>query len=262
MTMNAAPHTELLTFAHRLADASGDMLRAAAMQPPDVGLKADSSFVTNTDKAIEVRLRDMIQKAYPGHGIFGEEFGNVNTDAEFVWVLDPIDGTAAFVAGIPVYGTLIGLAREGRPYAGIIDHPITNDRWAGVAGLMAERNGSPIRTRPCRDLKTALATCSNPDFMNEGELERFTRLRKQLQYVQYGGSCYAYGVLASGRTDLAIDSGLDAFDVIASIAIIEGAGGTASDWRGNGIALGWSGQIVAAGDDDCRKRALDILGMA
>jgi histidinol phosphatase-like enzyme (inositol monophosphatase family) len=215
--------------------------------------------VTNTDKAIELRLRELIQDAYPNHGIFGEEFGNVNIDAEFVWVLDPIDGTAAFVAGIPVYGTLIGLAREGRPYVGIIDHPITNDRWAGVAGLMAERNGSPIRTRPCRDLKTALGTCSNPDFMNAGELERFTRLRKQLQYVQYGGSCYAYGVLASGRTDLAIDSGLDAFDVIASLAIIEGAGGSASDWHGKKIALGWSGQIIAAGDDACRKMALEVL---
>lgn len=259
MNMNIAPHTELLTFAHRLADASGDMLRAAAVLPPEVGLKSDASFVTNTDKAIELRLRELILDAYPNHGIFGEEFGNVNVDAEFVWVLDPIDGTAAFVAGIPVYGTLIGLAREGRPYVGIIDHPITDDRWAGVAGIMAERNGSPIRTRPCRDLKSALGTCSNPDFMNAGELERFTRLRKQLQYVQYGGSCYAYGVLASGRTDLAIDSGLDAFDVIASIAIIEGAGGSASDWHGKNVALGWSGQIIAAGDNDCRKLALEVL---
>ncbi len=261
MIMNTAPHNELLNFAHRLADASGDMLRAAALLPPEVGLKSDDSFVTNTDKAIELRLRELIQKAYPSHGIFGEEFGNVNIDAEFVWVLDPIDGTAAFVAGIPVYGTLIGLALEGRPYVGIIDHPITNDRWAGVAGLMAERNGLPIRTRSCRDLKSALGTCSNPDFMNAGELERFTRLRRQLQYVQYGGSCYAYGVLASGRTDLAIDCGLDAFDVIASIAIIEGAGGSASDWQGSSIALGWSGQIIAAGDDDCRKMAIEILGM-
>jgi inositol-phosphate phosphatase/L-galactose 1-phosphate phosphatase/histidinol-phosphatase len=257
--MNHAAHAELLTFAHRLADASGAMLRTAAMLPPEVDLKSDASFVTNTDKAIELRLRAMIQDTYPGHGIFGEEFENVNMGSEYVWVLDPIDGTAAFVAGIPVYGTLIGLAHEGRPYVGIIDHPITNDRWAGIAGVMAERNGSPIRTRPCNNLKNALGTCSNPDFMNEGELARFTRLRRQLQYVQYGGSCYAYGVLASGRTDLAIDSGLDAFDVIASIAIIEGAGGSASDWQGNGIALGWSGQIIAAGDDQCRKMALEIL---
>lgn len=258
--MKHPAHAELLTFAHRLADASGAMLRAAAMLPPEVGLKADASFVTNTDKAIELRLREMIQEAYPGHGIFGEEFGNVNIDSEFVWVLDPIDGTAAFVAGIPVYGTLIGLTQQGRPYVGIIDHPITNDRWAGVAGIMAERNGLPIRTRHCSSLKTALGTCSNPDFMNAKELVHFTKLRRQLQYVQYGGSCYAYGVLASGRTDLAIDSGLDSFDVLASIAIIEGAGGSASDWNGKAIALGWSGQIVAAGDDYCRKMALEILG--
>jgi inositol-phosphate phosphatase/L-galactose 1-phosphate phosphatase/histidinol-phosphatase len=187
------------------------------------------------------------------------EFGNVNANSEFVWVLDPIDGTAAFVAGIPVFGTLIGLARAGRPYLGIIDHPITSDRWTGISGVMAECNGLPIRTRPCANLKSALATCSNPDFMNAEELARFTRLRHLVQYVQYGGSCYAYGVLASGRTDLAIDSGLDAFDVMASIAVLEGAGGSASDWQGNDITLGWVGQIVAAGNVDCRKMALDVL---
>ncbi len=258
--MQTRADAELLAFAHHLADASGAMLRVAALLSPEVGLKADASYVTNTDKAIELRLREMIQKAYPEHGIFGEEFGNVNIQSEFVWVLDPIDGTAAFVAGIPVYGTLIGLAQQGLPYVGIIDHPITNDRWAGVAGVMAERNGTPIRTRPCRSLKEALGTCSNPDFMNAEELVRFTKLRQQLQYVQYGGSCYAYGVLASGRTDLAIDSGLDSFDVIASIAILEGAGGSASDWNNKPISLGWSGQIVAAGDEHCRKMALDILG--
>lgn len=257
--MNTAPHQQLLSFAHRLADVSSAMLRDAAQLPPDIGLKSDASFVTNTDKAIELRLRELIAQTYPDHGICGEEFGTVNSDAEFVWVLDPIDGTAAFIAGIPVYGTLIGLARARRPYVGIIDHPITRDRWAGVAGILAERNGAPIRTRPFRELKTALGTCSNPDFMNPDEFERFTRLRRQLQYVQYGGSCYAYGVLASGRTDLAIDCGLDAFDVMASIAIIEGAGGSASDWNGKNITLGWSGQIIAAGDDDCRIRALEVL---
>ena len=260
--MSGKTDSEFLSFAHRLADASGEMLRAAATLPPQVDLKSDASFVTTADKAIESRLREMIQKAYPHHGIYGEEFGNVNIDAEFVWVLDPIDGTAAFVAGIPVYGTLIGLAREGRPFAGIIDHPITNDRWAGIAGLSAEHNGRTIRTRPCNNLRLALGTCSNPDFMNAEEFERFTRLRRRLQYVQYGGSCYAYGVLASGRTDLAIDSGLDSFDVIASIAIIEGAGGSATDWEGRKISLGWSGQVIAAGDSACRQMALEVLATA
>lgn len=250
---------EYVQFAHTLAAASGLILREAARRPLVVDVKADASYVTATDKAIETRLREMIEAAYPSHGILGEEFGPVNADAEFTWVLDPIDGTAPFVAEIPVFGTLIGLAHHGRPFVGVIDHPITGDRWSGVAGVMAEHNGDAVRTRLCAGLSGALATCSNPDFMSTSELARFTRLRHQVQYVQYGGSCFAYGVLASGRTDLAVDSGLDAYDVIASIAVIEGAGGSVSDWDGNPIRLGWKGQIVAAGDDSCRLRALEAL---
>lgn len=258
--MTEAPDpTDFLAFAHKLADASGDMLRKAALAPPVVDLKSDASYVTETDKAIEQRLRGMIATAYPDHGIFGEEFASLNLDAEFVWVLDPIDGTAPFIAGIPVFGSLIGLAHRGRPFVGIIDHPITNDRWCGVAGVMAQRNGKAIRTRSCPEIGRALGTCSSPDFMTEAELERFTRLRRRIQYVQYGGSCFSYGVLASGRTDLAIDAGLDSFDVIASIAVIEGAGGSVSDWEGNPITTGWKGQIIAAGDDACRLKAIEIL---
>ena len=258
--MNQFPDaTEFVQFAHTLAAASGIILREAAGRPPVVDVKSDASYVTATDKAIETRLREMIEAAYPSHGILGEEFGPVNADAEFTWVLDPIDGTAPFIAGIPVFGSLIGLAHHGRPFVGIIDHPITEDRWSGVAGVMAEHNGVAVRTRACAGLSRALATCSSPDFMSPDELARFTQLRHEVQYVQYGGSCFSYGVLASGRTDLAVDAGLDAYDVIASIAVIEGAGGSVSDWDGSPIRLGWKGQIVAAGDYACRLRALEVL---
>ena len=251
---------EYLAFSHELANASGTILREAMVEPPIVDVKSSASpYVTEIDRGIEMRLRDMIADAYPDHGISGEEFGNVNTDAEFVWTLDPIDGTAQFVAGIPVFGTLIGLAHRGRPFVGIIDHPATGERWAGVARVMAEKNGSPIRTRPCASLGNAHGTCSSPDFMNAEELARFTRLKRELRYVQYGASCYAYGVLASGRTDLAVDAGLSAHDVFASIAVIEGAGGAVSDWEGRSIRLGSTGQIVAAGDDSCRRSALEFL---
>ncbi len=260
MTTQFPPHSEFLAFAERMADASGKMLRAAADIKPEIDVKPDASFVTNTDKAIELMMRDMIVKTYPDHGILGEEFESTNLDAEFVWVLDPIDGTAPFIAGIPVYGTLIGLAWQGKPFIGVIDHPATKDRWTGVSHLFAKRNGQPVSTRTCNDLSNAFVTCSSPDFMSDEELARFSKLRGQVPYVQYGGSCFVYGLLASGRTDLAIDSGLEPFDVYACAAVIQGAGGFMSDWDGNDISLDWAGRVLSAGDKTCIEKAVAVLG--
>jgi histidinol phosphatase-like enzyme (inositol monophosphatase family) len=259
MTPDFPPHNDFLKFSEKLANQSRKMLLAVKDKAPEVDIKSDASFVTTTDKAVETALRAMIQEKYPTHGILGEEFENINLNADFVWVLDPIDGTAAFVAGIPVYGTLIGLAWRGRPYIGVIDHPVTADRWLGVSGRMAEHNGAPIQVRQRASLETAYASCSNSDFMTEEELARFTVLRKRAQYVQYGGSCYSYGVLASGRTDLAIDSGLDPFDIYACAAVIEGAGGFVTDWNGNPITFEMAGHVVAAGDKARLEDAIHIL---
>lgn len=259
MTTEFPEHSEYLAFAEKLADQSRKLLLAVKDSAPEIDIKSDASFVTTTDKAVETALRDMIQKAYPDHGILGEEFDNVNIDAELVWVLDPIDGTAAFVAGIPVYGTLIGLAWCGQPYVGVIDHPVTSDRWVGVSGKMATHNGTPIHVRACASVETAYATCSNADFMSDAERIRFDVLRKRAQYVQYGGSCYAYGVLASGRTDLAIDSGLDSFDVYAPAAVIQGAGGYITDWNGDPLTLDMAGHVLAAGDKARLDEAVAVL---
>lgn len=257
--MAGTQSSEFLAFAHQLADISGAMLREAVQVEPDVTIKADASYVTETDKAVEARLREEISRVYPAHGILGEEWGSERLDAEHVWVLDPIDGTAPFIAGIPVYGTLIGLARGGAPYIGVIDQPATNERWAGVAGETAESRNGPIRTRACPDFSRAFVTCSNADFMDTDEQARFAELRRQVQYVQYGGSCYAYGVLAAGRTDLAVDAGLDAFDIIAPAAVILGAGGSVSDWEGAPLTIAWKGCVIAAGDDALRQKAIEIL---
>ena len=131
------------------------LLLSASQELPEVTIKSDASYVTTTDTVVEERLREMIIARYPDHGIFGEEFENINTDAEFVWVLDPIDGTAAFVAGIPVYGTLIALAWKGKPFIGVIDHPLTDDRWTGVSHTCAFHNGKPVKTRACEALASA-----------------------------------------------------------------------------------------------------------
>jgi len=252
-------HQSFVDFAHTLADASGAMLRASAAQVLKIETKPDASFVTETDKEIELKLREMIAAAFPDHGILGEEFEPVNPDADLVWVLDPIDGTAPFIAGIPVYGTLIGLAWQGKPFVGVIDHPATSDRWCGVSGMFATRNGQPVTTRNCAGLAQAFTTCSSPDFMTEAELESFSRLRALVPYVQYGGSCFVHGLLASGRTDIAIDSGLESYDVFASSAVIQGAGGLMTDWQGNEITLDWAGQVIASGSQACLDQAIRVL---
>ena len=251
--------TEMIRFAEVLADEARAVLTAAMSKTPDVELKSDKSYVTETDKAIETRLREIIDERYPQHGILGEEHGSRDLDAEYVWVLDPIDGTAPFVAGIPVFGTLIGLARGGRPWLGVIDHPASDDRWVGVSGEMAMCNGEPVRTRPCRDIASALMTNSNPDFFGDEDRARFDALRAQVTYTQYGGSCYAYGVMASGRTDLSADGGLDPFDIFAPAAVIEGAGGVVTDWSGGAIDLDWRGLVLAAGDEALHETALGVL---
>lgn len=259
MTTSQPAHDEFLIFAEHLAEASRAMLLEARQHRPEVRIKADTSFVTDTDKAVETVLREMILQRFPAHGILGEEFGNVSTDAEFVWVLDPIDGTAPFIAGIPVYGTLIGLAWQGRPFLGVMDHPVTADRWCGVSGRFATRNGAPVRVRPCAAMEDAFVTCSNPDFMSPTDQARFAQLRQRARYVQYGGSCFAYGVLASGHTDLAVDGGLDPFDVYACAAVIQGAGGCFTDWQGELLSFDMTGTVVAAGDASRLAEALSLL---
>ncbi len=259
MSSDLPPYEEFLAFAERLADQSREMLLTASATDPDVEIKPDASYVTSTDKAVEIALRDMIELEYPDHGILGEEFENTNTDAEFVWVLDPIDGTAAFVAGIPVHGSLIALAWNGAPYVGVIEQPMTRDRWVGVAGEMAQFNGKPIRTRACTSIETALTTCSNADFMNAGDRAKFDQVRHRAQYVQYGGSCYSYGVLASGRTDLALDGGFDAFDIYAPAAVITGAGGFVTDWNGNPLSFDMKGNVLAAGDKSRLDEVISIV---
>lgn len=259
MTQTSSPDTEFLAFAETLADEARMIIGEAQQQAPTVDLKADASFVTATDKAIEARLRERIEARYPSHGIKGEEYGSIRTDAEFVWVIDPIDGTAAWIAGIPVYGTLIAVARARRPWLGVIDLPATKERLTGVAGASAFHNGKAIRCRTAVKPEDAFMTSSNPRFLTDEERVTLGRLDRVVRFTQYGGSCYAYGCLARGRTDIAIDGGFDPYDVFAPLAIIEGAGGVSSDWQDKPIDLDWKGQIIAAGDRQLHQAALKLL---
>ncbi len=254
--------SEFLAFAEQIADEGRAIINASRQAAPAIDIKADQSFVTATDRAVESRLRERIQAAYPSHGILGEEFGTTQVDKEFVWVLDPIDGTAAFIAGIPVYGILIGVARAGKPWLGVADFPATGERLTGVAGQWALHDGKPIRCRPCASLNDAYLTSSNPRFLSPEERVALDGLDRHVAFTQYGGSCYSYCCLARGRTDVAVDGGYDTYDLFATTAIIEGAGGIVTDWTGRPLDLSWKGRAVAAGDRRIHEQALRQLNAA
>lgn len=253
----------LCEFALRLADEARRMFDPHIGLAPTVEVKSDRSLVTALDRAIEVRLRSLIEEHHPHHGIYGEEEGHVRLDAEYVWVLDPIDGTAPFIAGVPVFGTLIALLHNGVPVLGVMDFPATRDRWVGVVGRPTLHLGKACRTRDCASLADAMLTASNPDFFAPEELPAFEALRTRTRWRIYGGCCLSYGLLASGRTDLAIDARLKLYDYAPFIPIIEGAGGVITDWDGRALTLDNCGpRILAAGDPRRHGEALALVQQA
>ena len=250
---------DLVQFAVTLADEAESLLRAGTEAAASARLKADRSFVTDLDNAIEQRLRASIADRYPAHGVIGEEGEDVRADAEWTWVLDPIDGTAPFIAGMPVYGSLIALCRHGEPKVGVITFPATQDRWVGVAGRPTQRNGAPCRTRAGEGLPGAIQAVMNPDFFDDGERKALQAVCARTAWRIYGGSAFSYGLLASGRIDLAIDTRLKVHDYAAFVPVIEGAGGVITDWDGARLRVGSGPRVLAAGDPSRHAEALRLV---
>jgi inositol-phosphate phosphatase / L-galactose 1-phosphate phosphatase / histidinol-phosphatase len=248
-------------FALRLADAAGAVVRKYYRSTLMVESKADASPVTVADREAEQALRALIRAAYPDHGIEGEEFPGERLDAEFVWRLDPIDGTKSFVVGRPLFGTLIGLTRAGRPILGVIDQCILGERWLGVAGEQSTWNGQPIRVRACSDLEQAIMSVTSPQMFTADERAALARLESAVRFPIYGGDCYGYGLLALGSVDLVVEADLDVHDFMALIPVIEGAGGVVTDWQGSALSPSSDGRIVAAGDRRVHERALKLLAL-
>jgi len=255
-------YEDLTRFAVRLASEARAMLLAGQAARSSAILKPDRTFVTDLDAAIEAHLRSLIGETYPDHGIVGEEADSCRVDADYVWILDPIDGTAPFIAGVPVYGTLIALAHRGVPVIGIMDLPVTAERWVGVAGAVTTHNGVPVSVRSCADLSGAILTASNPDFFAAEETPALEALKARTAWRIYGGCCMAYGLLANGRTDVAIDTRLKIYDYAPFKPIIEGAGGVITDWTGRPIDLMSGPRILAAGDPARHREALALIAAA
>ncbi len=247
-------------FAHRLANAAGAVVRKYFRTPVAIDEKADASPVTIADREAEASMRALIAIHHHAHGILGEEAGADRADAELVWVLDPIDGTRAFIAGKPTFVTLIALVRNGVPVLGVIDQPVARERWVGVAGK-TRFNGQVVSTRTCARLDRAILNTTAPDLFVGEDAHAFRRLSAAVKDTLYGGDGYAYGLVAGGFIDLVAEADLKPYDFCALAPVVEGAGGVMTDWRGQSLTVNSDGRVVAAGDEAVHGLALGALGM-
>jgi len=255
-----------LKFAHRLADAAGDVIRPYFRRRIEIVDKGPAGFfdpVTEADKRAEETIRTLIKKTYPDDAILGEEYGDTPGSSGYRWVLDPIDGTRAFIAGQPLWGTLIALEHEDRAVVGLLDQPFLNERFIGAGGKTEFRNLSgttKLSTRPCVQLADALICTTHPMLhFSDSEREHYWRVEKLCRLSRYGGDCYAYALIALGFVDLVIETDLKRWDIAPIIPIIEGAGGIVTNWQGGDISRG--GNVIAAGDRRVHAEAMRVLNL-
>jgi histidinol phosphatase-like enzyme (inositol monophosphatase family) len=216
--------------------------------------------VTAADRAAEMAMREMIERTFPDHGVLGEEFERKPARSGYEWVLDPIDGTRAFIAGLPTWGVLIALAYESRPIVGIMDQPYLDERyrgWNDGAEAVVRGERRPLRTRICSGLSEAILSTTDPYLFHGAEAEAFAPVRARARLTRYGYDCYAYSMIAAGHIDCVIESGLKPFDIAALIPIITGAGGGVCSWEGGDARQG--GRVLAFGDARVRDETLALL---
>jgi histidinol phosphatase-like enzyme (inositol monophosphatase family) len=239
-----------IALAARLADAAGEAIRPHFRTELAAERKGDATPVTLADRAAEEAMRRILKAEAPRDSVIGEEFGASAGASGRSWVLDPIDGTCSFLAGRPIFGTLIALVIEGWPVLGVIDQPILGERWIGAAGRPTTFNGQPARTRPCRQLADATLATTGPHYFDDHDGAHFMGLAARTDHKRMimGGDCYNYALLASGHIDLVCEAGLKLHDWAALVPVIEGAGGTICDWNGDPLHTGSTGHVIALGD--------------
>jgi myo-inositol-1(or 4)-monophosphatase len=254
---------DFAAFVDELATVSGETILPffrTALSVADKGRPGSFDPVTAADHAAETAMRTLIRRTFPSHGVIGEEYGNDRADAEYVWVLDPIDGTKSFICGMPAWGTLIALLRAGEPVFGMMNQPFTRERFSGDGAKSQYRGPAgarDLRVRACAELSEAVLFTTSPLLMKEADRAMFGRVEQAVRLSRYGGDCYAYCMLAAGHVDLVIETELKPYDVLPLVPIIAGAGGVVTTWEGGAPNAG--GRIVAAGDKRVHAAALAIL---
>jgi inositol-phosphate phosphatase/L-galactose 1-phosphate phosphatase/histidinol-phosphatase len=255
---------EMIDFANHLADLSGEVIQKYYRKPNDEVTKEDDSPVTKADRGAEEVMRAAIEKKFPTHGIIGEEYGIKEANSDYTWVLDPIDGTSSFIIGRPIFGTLIALVYKGKSILGIMNQPITNERWIGIEGEGSFFNGQKIQTRKCREIGHAVMCASSSFYFQNGDEEILKKVTSQTKYqkiggIIYGGDCYSYVSLASGFVDIVLDPGLKIYDYAATMPIVQMAGGIVTDWQGNDPKLESGVKLLACGDKELHRKVLEMI---
>ena len=253
---------DFASFVDRLAQISGETILPFFRTSLEVENKKPGGFdpVTAADRAAEGKMRETIRNSFPAHGILGEEFGAEQSSSEYVWVLDPIDGTKSFISGMVAWGTLIGLMRFGEPVYGMMHQPFTREHFSGDGGAAHYRGPAgnrELRVRACANLSDAVLYTTSPLLMNKADRAKFVRVENAVKLSRYGGDCYAYCMLAAGLIDLIIETEIKSHDIVPLMPIIAGAGGIITTWE-NGPAQG-GGRIVVAGDKRAHAAALKLL---
>ena len=252
---------DLIAAAEAAADVAAAVIRPFYRQGVGADVKADASPVTIADRSAEQAMRAVLSQRFPEHGILGEEFGLDRPGARLRWVLDPVDGTRAFITGRPMFGTLIALMDGPTPILGIIDQPVSGERWIGAAGQRTRFRGAygQAGCRPCPALAQAELSCTSPDIFSPAQYQGFGRVAAAVRRTSWGGDCYAYGLLALGSIDLIVEPGLKVWDWAALAPVIEGAGGQIRDWHGQALHPDGDGNVVAVGDPALMPQVLSLL---
>lgn len=258
LVLSDADLRSFLAFIDELAEAARAALLPFFRQSLSVENKAQKGFdpVTEADRAAESAMRALIATRYPDHAVHGEEFADIGGSSPWRWILDPIDGTRAFISGLPTWGVLIGLTHQGTPVLGALDQPYLQERFVGFPGgavFRGPQGERALKVRPCTVLTDATLSTTDPELFTPSEKGAFDQVRAAARLTRLGLDCYAYGMLAAGHIDLVIESGLKPFDILPLAPIIEGAGGVLTDWRGRPVRGG--GQVVAAANHDILEQA-------
>ncbi|PPR30349.1 MAG: Fructose-1,6-bisphosphatase/inositol-1-monophosphatase [Alphaproteobacteria bacterium MarineAlpha6_Bin6] len=248
-----------LKIAHECAEASGKIIKKYFRKKVKIEIKNDNTPVTKADKEAEKKIRDIIRKKSPECGYFGEETGKYNIDNEYTWVIDPIDGTKSFITGKPLFGTLIGLMKNNRPYLGVLNQPILKERWVGIANKESRFNNVKVKTRNCKKLKGSKMYATSPMMFVGKNQKVYRNVRAKIGETLFGADCYAHGLMASGFIDVLLEANLKPYDYIASAAIVSGAGGKFTDWQGNELNLKSDGRIIAAGDAKIHNQLIKVI---
>lgn len=259
--MPPAELDRLIAAAEAASDVAGTVIRPFFRAGISAEVKGDASPVTIADRTAELAMRAVLTERCPDHGILGEEFGLHQPEARLRWVLDPIDGTRAFITGRPVFGSLVALMDGDTPVVGIIDQPVTGERWVGAAGRATRFRGplgGQAGTRPCADLSLAELSCTAPEMLG-ADTPRWRRVADRVRRVSWGGDCYAYGLLALGQIDVIVESDLKPWDWAALLPVVEGAGGRMTDWSGKPLRIEGDGRVIAVGDPALLGQVADLL---